>query len=72
LVDDDDDDDSEDEAKTLCHGGSAFVITFRVSRRQCEMYIGHRHLCVCLSVCVSVRGCMPTLLHGPEFNLGEW
>jgi len=27
---------------------------------------------VCLSVCVSVRGRMPTLLHGPGYNLGEW
>ena len=27
---------------------------------------------VCLSVCVSVRGRMPTLLHGPGCNLGEW
>jgi len=27
---------------------------------------------VCQSVCVSVRGRMPTLLHGPECNLGEW
>jgi len=24
------------------------------------------------SVCVSVRGRMPTLLHGPGCNLGEW
>jgi len=27
---------------------------------------------VCLSVCVSARGRMPTLLHGPGCNLGEW
>jgi len=27
---------------------------------------------VCVSVCVSVRGRMPTLLHGPGCNLGEW
>ena len=26
---------------------------------------------VCVSVCVSVRGRMPTLLHGPECNLGS-
>jgi len=25
---------------------------------------------VCLSVCLSVRGLMPTLLHGPGCNLG--
>jgi len=27
-------------------------------------------VCVCLCVCVSVRGSMPTLLHGPGCNLG--
>jgi len=27
---------------------------------------------VCVSVCVSVRGRMPTLLHGPGCNLEEW
>ena len=43
-------------------------LTFRVSRRRCEMYCGHPRLCVC----VSVRGRMPTLLHGPGCNLGEW
>ena len=32
------------------------------------MYCGHACLCVCLSV----RGRMPTLLHGPGCNLGEW
>ena len=44
------------------------VITVRVSRRRREMYCGHERLCVCLSV----RGRMPTLLHGPGCNLGEW
>jgi len=43
------------------------IATLRVSRR--EMYCGHARLCVCVSaclfVCVSARGCMPTLLHGP-------
>ena len=43
------------------------VITFRVSRKRHEMYCGHARLCVCLSV----RGRMPTLLHGPGCNLGE-
>jgi len=42
------------------------LITFRMSRRRREMYIGHVHL----SFCVSVRGRMPTLLHGPGYNLG--
>jgi len=50
----------------------AVLVTFRVSRRPREMYYGHARLCVCLSVCVSVRGRMPTLLHGPRCNLGEW
>jgi len=45
-----------------------FLIIFRVSRKQREMYIGHSHLCVCLSVPRSI----PTLLHGPGCNLGEW
>jgi len=45
-------------------------ITFRVSRRPREMYCGHSS--VCLSVCVSVGGCMPTPLHGPGCNLGVW
>jgi len=36
------------------------------------MYCGHARLCVCLSVCLSVRGRMPTLLHGPGCNLGNW
>ena len=49
-----------------------------VSRRRREMYCGHARLCVCLRlaivclrVCLSVRGRMPTLLHGPGCNLGE-
>jgi len=29
-------------------------------------------VCVCASVCLSVRGRMPTLLHGPGCNLEEW
>jgi len=46
-------------------------IIFHMSRRW--RYCGHAHLCVyvCvwLSVCLSVRGCMPTLLHGAGCNL---
>jgi len=49
---------------------SHVFITFRVSRRRREMYIGHARLCVFL--CVSVPRCIPTLLHGPECNSGEW
>ena len=33
------------------------------------MYIGHGHLRVCLSVCLSVPCHIPTLLHGPGCNL---
>jgi len=29
-------------------------------------------VCVCVCVCLSVRGRMPTLLHGPGCNLEEW
>ena len=47
------------------------IFTFRVSRRQREMYSGHARLSECLCVCVSVRGRMPTLLHGPGCNLGS-
>jgi len=36
------------------------------------MYCGHARLCVCLSVCLSVRGRTPTSLHGPGCNLGAW
>ena len=50
----------------------ASFVTFRVSRRRREMYCGHARICVCVSVCVFVRSCMPMLLHGPGCNLGEW
>jgi len=43
------------------------IIAFRVSRRRCEIYSGHGRLCV--SVCLSVPRRMPTLLHGPGYNL---
>jgi len=43
-------------------------ITFCVSCRRCEMYCGHARL----SVCLSVHGRTPTLLHGPGCNLGAW
>ena len=48
---------------------SRTLATFRVSRRRREMYCGHARLRAC--VCLSVRGRMPTLLHGPGRNLGE-
>jgi len=37
------------------------LITFCVRHSRGEMYIGHGHLYVCLSV----PCCFPTLLHGP-------
>ena len=46
---------------------SLAVITFRVSRRRREMYCGHTRLYVCLSV----RGRMPTLLHGCNLRSGR-
>jgi len=46
------------------------IITFRVSRRRREMYNGHA-VCVCLYACLSVRGRIPPLLHGPGCNLGH-
>ena len=53
--------------------------TFCLSRRRREMYCGLAHLCVCVSVCLcvcvpvclSVRGRMPTLLHGPGCSFGS-
>jgi len=63
---------------TLCSFRALFterhrdVITFCVSRRRRKMYCGHARLCVSLCVCVSVRGRMPTVLHGPGCNLGQW
>ena len=40
------------------------LVTFRVSRTRREMYSGLGRLCV------SVRGCIPVLLHGPGCKLG--
>jgi len=49
------------------------LITFRVSRKRRETYSGHAPLSVCLSVsvCLSARGRMPTLLRGPGCNLEQ-
>ena len=47
---------------TLC------VLTFRVRCSRGEMYVGHAHP----RVCVSVPCRIPTLLHGPRCNFGEW
>jgi len=42
------------------------LVTFCASCRRRRIYCGHARL----SVCVYVRGRMPTLLHGPGCNLG--
>jgi len=47
---------------TLTHTDAYAVITFHVSPRRREMYCGHARLCVCVPVCLSVSGRMPTLL----------
>jgi len=47
-----------------------YSLHFALSRRRREMYCGHTRLCMC--VCLSVCGHMPTLLHGPGRNLGAW
>jgi len=53
--------------KTLI-AGRMDNVTFCVSRRRRKMYCGHAPV----SVCVSVRGRTPTLLHGRGCNLGAW
>jgi len=45
--------------------GFVLLITFRVSRRRREMYIGHARLCVYVSRRI------PTLLYGSGCNLGN-
>jgi len=54
----------------------SFLITFRVRRSRCEMYIRHGRLCACLcvflSLCLSVPRRIPTLLHERGCKLGEW
>jgi len=40
-----------------------YILRHCVSRRRRKMYCGHARL--------SVRGCTPTLLHGPGCNLGR-
>jgi len=56
------------------HVNDTIVITFCVSCRRRKMYIGNArlYLCVCLLVCLSVPRRIPTLLHRPGCNLGEW
>jgi len=61
-------DDTDDWDHVIMH---YHVITFCMSGRRRKMYCGHACLCVCLSLCVSVHGHMPTLLHGPGCNLGR-
>ena len=56
---------------------SLFGVLFRVILCATKSFITFRVKCivvtrVCVCVCLSVRGRMPTLLHGPGCNLGEW
>jgi len=48
---------------------SQSLITFRVSTAEAKCVLA---MAVCLSVCMAVPRRIPTLLHGPECNLGEW
>jgi len=41
-----------------------------MSRRQREMYCGHVHLCLCLSVCLSVAAC-PHYCMDPDVTWGS-
>ena len=56
----------------VCGNLSFTVFTFRLRRSRGEMYTSHARLCVCMCVCVSDPRRIPTLLHGPGCNLGEW
>jgi len=47
---------------------SQLIITFHVSRRRHNICTSHARLCVRVSVPCHI----PTLLHGPGCNLGEW
>ena len=50
---------------------SLFII-FRVMRSRGKMFIGHGRLSVCVCVCLFILCRIPTLVHGPRNNLGEW
>jgi len=47
------------------------LVTFCMRHSRGKMYIGCGRLCVGVSVCLSVTR-IPTLLHRPRCNLGEW
>jgi len=47
------------------------VIIFRMRHSRGKIYIVTA-VCVSVCVCVSVPLLIPTLLHGPGCNLGEW
>ena len=53
-------------ARAVLSADTGLLVTFRVSRRRREMYWSRA------SACLSVRGRMPTLLHGPGCNLEQW
>ena len=47
------------------------VCISRESKTTRNVYWSRASVCACVSVCLSVRRHMPTLLHGPRCNLGE-
>jgi len=50
--------------------GNPLPLPFYVDNAKC-IVVTRVRVSVCLCVCVSVRGRMPTLLHGPGCNLGN-
>jgi len=52
----------------ICVMWAIIIITFHIRHSRGKMYIGHGHLCACLSVPCHI----PTLLHRPRCNLREW
>jgi len=56
--------------RAMCCCDKLVVITFHVSRKRCEMYCGHAHLCVCLSVCLSAAAC-PHYCTDPNVTWGS-
>jgi len=54
-----------------CFGHSDYYIS-RESKNTRNVLWSRASVCLCVSVCLSVRGRMPTVLHGPGCNLGQW
>ena len=67
--------------RSVCHAyvrpsPATYVYTMLLHYISCESKTTRNVLwpraSVCVSVCLSVRGRMPTVLHGPGCNLGQW